>query len=485
MKKVIYLILLAMLPGLKTLAQSNVVYKDQVRIENQAVTRSDDNRLTVSMDIVLQENMKITSNHAATLTPILEHDGINKALLPVVVYGRRRQLVNERNNNVPQGAFAIVRRKRHTEQRINYLVQLTYEAWMQNADLVMDADLCGCRDLVEASTLDRITTLNIEPAKIEPDIAYIPPKAEEVKYRAVEGRAFLEFPVNKTVIYPDYRKNQVELAKIRATIDTIRTDRNISITGIRIHGYASPEGGYANNARLAKGRTEALLTYVRTYYDFPQKLLSMDSTPEDWAGFRKFIENSDLQQKDEILQIIDLDEKDMDAKEHRIARIVGGETYRYLLKECYPALRHSDYVISYKVRGFNVDETRELIKTHPQQLSLQEIYNLAQTYKPGSEEYNHTFQVAVLMFPDDPTANLNAAAMEIQRGGDLTAAKKYLAKADQNAAETINNLGIVALLEGDYDTAEQCFIRVREAGMAAQAEINLAEVEKQRNFPKK
>ena len=53
--------------------------------------------------------------------------------------------------------------------------------------------------------------------------------------------------------------------------------------------------------------------------------------------------------------------------------------------------------------------------------------------------------------------------MEIQRGGDLTAAKKYLAKADPNAAETINNLGIVALMEGNYDTAEQYFIRARKA----------------------
>ena len=463
MKKILYLILLAMLTGLESQAQSNVVYKEQIRIENQSVNRNSDNILTISMNVILLENMKITSNHAATLTPILELDGTNKALPPIVVYGRRRQLVNERNNNVPQDAFAIVRRKRHSEQRVNYLVQVPYEAWMQHAGLVMDADLCGCRDLVEAGTLDRIATLNIEPPGTEANIAYIPPKAEEVKYRTIEGRAFLDFPVNKTVIYPEYRGNQAELAKIRTTIDTIRTDLNISITGIRIHGYASPEGGYANNARLAKGRAEALLNYVRHYYDFPEKLLSMDSTPEDWAGFRKFIANSTLPQKEEILQIIDLDEKDMDTKERRIARFVGAKTYRYLLQECYPALRHSDYVISYKVREFNVDEARVLIKTHPQQLSLQEIYNLAQACQPGSEEYNHAFQVAVLMFPDDPTANLNAAAMEIQRGGDLTAAKKYLAKADPNAAETINNLGIVALMEGNYDTAEQYFIRARKA----------------------
>lgn len=85
MKKVIYLILLVTLPGLKSQAQSTVVYKDQVRIENQSVTRSEDNRLTISMDIIMQANMKITSNRFATLTPILEADGRTKSLPPVVL----------------------------------------------------------------------------------------------------------------------------------------------------------------------------------------------------------------------------------------------------------------------------------------------------------------------------------------------------------------------------------------------------------------
>ncbi len=481
MKKVIYLLLLAVLPELNLQSQT-VVYKDQVRVENQSVNRSDDNRLTIAMDIILQANMKISSNHSATLTPILEGNGHSKTFPAVVVYGRRRALVNKRGNTVPQDAFVILRRKHKTEQKVSYLVQLPYEAWMQKATLVMDADLCGCRNIVEANTLDPITTLNIERIKLQPNIAYITPKAEEIKHRAVDGSAFLDFPVNKTVIYPDYRRNQAELAKIRATIDTIRNDKNISITSIRLEGYASPEGSYANNDRLAKGRTAALLNYVRNYYDFPEGVLTMSSTPEDWAGFRRFVVNSALSQKEEILQIIDSDEKDMDAKEKRIARLVGSETYRFLLDECYPALRHSDYTVSYTVRGFNTEETKEIINTHPQQLSLQEIFNLAQTYEQGSEKFNHAFQVAALMFPNDPTANLNAAAMEIQRGGDLSIAKKYLAKADPSVGATLNNIGVIALIEGDLDKAELYFNRAQEAGIP-EAQANLLEVIKQRNFP--
>ena len=482
MKRIIYLIILLILPGMKSLAQSTVVYKDQVRIENQSVTRNDDNRLTVSMDVIMQANMKISSNRSATFTPILKTNGHSKMLPPIVVYGRRRALVNERNHNVPEDAFVIMRRKRKTEQRVNYLIQLPYEAWMQKANLVLDADLCGCGNLVEANTLDPITTLNIERIKLHPAIAYITPQAEEIKYRAIVGSAYLDYPVNKTIIYPEYRRNQAELAKIRAIIDTVRNDKNITITGIRLEGYASPEGGYANNARLAKERTAALLSYVRNYYDFPEGLLTMNFIPEDWVGLRKFIESSALPRKAEILNIIDMDERDMDAKEKRLARFVGPDTYRFLLTECYPALRHSDYTVSYTVRGFDLEETRQLIHTRPQQLSLQEIFNLTQTYEPGSEEFNHAFQIAALMFPNDATANLNAAAMEIQRGGDLTIAKKYLAKADPKAGATQNNLGIIALIEGDLDTAEQYFTEAKVAGIS-EADANLQEVAKQRNFP--
>lgn len=76
MKKVIYLLLLVILPGLS--ARHQTVYKDQVRVENQSITRSDDNRLTIAMDIIMQTNMKISSNRSATLTPILEANGHTK-----------------------------------------------------------------------------------------------------------------------------------------------------------------------------------------------------------------------------------------------------------------------------------------------------------------------------------------------------------------------------------------------------------------------
>lgn len=480
MKRIIYLLLIIVLPQLNVTAQT--VYKNQVRIENQSITRNEDNRLTIAMDIVMQSNMRISSNHAAILTPILETKGYTKALPAIFVYGRKRALVNGRNNSTPKDAYTTIRHKRNTEQRVSYLVQVPYEKWMNRANLVMDADLCGCRDIVEADALDPITTLNLTPAKPKPHIAYIIPTEETAtKQRSIEGKAYLDFPVNKTEIHPNYRNNNLELAKIRATIDTVQNDKYTSITHLSIEGFASPEGSYTSNARLAQGRALSLMNYVRSFYHLPEEMTTVESTPEDWAGFRKFIFSSDMDKKKQILEIMDDNESDFDKKEMKIRALVGPTVYKQLLTECYPALRHSDYEISYTIRNFNLEEIKALLHTSPQYLSLQEIYKVAQSYEPGSDAFNDAFLVAVTMYPNDATANLNAASMEIQRGGDMTAAKKYLKKADQTQGATLNNLGIVALLENDQETASDYLKRAQAAG-CKEAEHNLQELAKLLDF---
>ena len=40
------------------------------------------------------------------------------------------------------------------------------------------------------------------------------------------------------------------------------------------------------------------------------------------------------------------------------------------------------------------------------------MYLVAQTYEEGSEDFNEVFHIAVRMYPHDPIANINAAAME-------------------------------------------------------------------------
>lgn len=88
-------------------------------------------------------------------------------------------------------------------------------------------------------------------AAFVPDVAYIAPAYEEVKARQESGSSFVDFAVSSTDINPDYRNNRAELAKIGHTLAAVRSNRFATITGVSVIGYASPEGAYELNARLA------------------------------------------------------------------------------------------------------------------------------------------------------------------------------------------------------------------------------------------
>lgn len=315
----------------------------------------------------------------------------------------------------------------------------------------------------------------MEPYQVKPSVAYIMPAAEAVKHRSIEGKAYLDFPVNQMTIDPTYRKNPNELAKICATIDTVKNDKNIQIIGIDIRGYASPEGKFAANARLAQGRSEALKQFVSKLYNFSSQIFTVSSTPEDWDGLRNYISLWDNKDKDALLDIVNKKGEDLDAKEYRLRTVAAGVPYAALLANCYPTLRHSDYVVRYVVRGFTTEEAKSIVETRPQLLSLQEMFNVAQTYEEGSDKFNQVFSAAALMYPEDPTANLNAASIKIIKK-DYATAKKYLKKADQKLGATLNNLGIIAMVEGEWEQASSYFNQAKAAGIL-QAEENLKELE--------
>ena len=303
---------------------------------------------------------------------------------------------------------------------------------------------------------------------------------EDVKKRSIEGSAFLDFPVNKITIYPEYRKNPSELQKIRETIDVVRNDKYATITEVSIKGYASPEGSYSNNTYLAENRAKALLNYVRNLYDFKDARFTVDFEPEDWAGLERMVKESNLEGKDEILAIIHADTpKDWDQREWKLKNVNGGADYRIILRDIYPALRHSDYAVKYTIRNFTVQEAKELIYTDPKQLSLNEMFQVAQTYEPGSEKYNEIFEIAVRMYPNDPVSNLNAAitAIDSRRFDD---ARRYLAKAADVPEKKLAEAALL-MLEGKLDEAESILTQLKGTSIAAQAEENLKQITAKRN----
>ena len=99
---------------------------------------------------------------------------------------------------------------------------------------------------------------------------------------------------------------------------------------------------------------------------------------EDWIGLRNTIKASNLSDRDEILKVLDI--SDINKRKAQLKALNGGRTYRMLLDDYYPALRRIDYTLAYIARPFDVNEAKQVIKTKPQYLSLNEMFVVANTY---------------------------------------------------------------------------------------------------------
>ena len=476
MKSIRYILFALVLP-VATSMMAQEVAGSQIRIDNKVVSLGADTQLQIGMDVTIPTDMEVNSNTMLMLTPVLVEkntDGATKALPAIYVYGRARQVVAERNGKIPADAFTVLRRDNGTSQTIQYNARVPYEKWMNGSELKMMAAVQGCANCVKEENLAVVCPVLLERYQVKPAIAFVKPAAE-VKIRAEKGSAYLDFPVNQTKIYPDYRRNPYELEKIDRTISVVKENADTKITGITLHGYASPEGSYSNNARLAKGRSEALKNFVMGKYSLSADMFIVESTPEDWAGLRAYVEENNVAHKSQVLDLIDSKIENLDAKEARI-KALDPQMYQSLLQNCYPGLRHTDYVIHYTVRPYNLDEAKSLLKSRPQLLSLEEMYLVALTYAEGSEEYNDVFDIAVRMYPQDPIANINAAAMELKRG-NVDQAQRYLQRSDASSAAVQNNKGVYYLLKGDLAEAESCLNKAKSLG-STEAVANLEELRK-------
>lgn len=414
--------------------------------------------LVVSIQLDITRNL--SANESVVLVPQLSDSLDNFVQFPsIYLNGRKQHIFFQREIGRREADSEELRRRNNTLQEIRYLRSVPFSPWMRHATLSLIEKECGC-GVPRSEDSTYLTRLNMLP-DIRPHVAFIAPHVEEVKLREESGRAFLDFPLNETTIYPEYRNNPAELAKIKHSIDLIKNDTNVVISRIDIHGYASPEGPYANNERLARERTRTLKDYVCSQYTFNDTLFTTRHTAEDWEGFTRLLADTAMTHREELLQIA-TGKGSPDQKERKMRKRYPRE-FSFMLEHWLPALRHSDYTIHYVVRPFTVEQAKQVFGSNPKNLSIEEMFRIAQTYRPGTPEYNKVFMTAVLFNPEHPVANLNAACILLSQGNAKDAAP-YLEKAGESPEKTLL-LGITRMLEGDYTEAENLLRRAEEAGL--------------------
>ncbi len=416
-----------------------------------------------------------------------------RLVMPVVVYSgkqrylyeRRRELLSDSYHVEPYHIYKGVKKNKAYE--LGYKISVPYYSWMEHAGITFREYTHDCSGDNQSGNGVLVADLNPAPVYVEPEVwkpdaslfpnlvSFLDPEVEEVKARASMISLNIGFPVNVTEVRPSFGNNAHELSRADSLITALQ-NRNelLDIRGVGICGYASPEGTYANNERLAKGRSQSFKQYLVNNYRSSEYIRDAHTTwvAEDWDGVGRLVQTNDtIAQKQDVLAIVYDNSIAPDRKDVMLQHIVWwSSNYKIILKDLYPKLRRIELKVDYTVHQLSDAQARELLYTNPDMLSLDEIYRVAKYYEHGSRQYREVYEIAAKQYPNDVIANNNAAAALLQEG-NAAEALPYLEKTKGSNVSLINYGAYWYIME-DLDKATDYFNLAKAAGIE-QAEQNL------------
>lgn len=393
----------------------------EVGVADAAFERNGSN-IEVDFDIDLSR-LDLKSTGAVLLTPRMVNGNDSVDLPSVGIYGRRRYYHYVRNGeSMLTGKDETVLRTADCPDTFAYSAAVPYGEWMSGARLKLACYEYGCCN----SILDEWMLGLGGYVEYVPKMLYVTPVAQGVKTDSITGTAYVIFEVDKTVLKPEIMDNRTEIGKINASIDTVRSDKDITILNVDLKGFASPESPYSHNADLAKGRVQALKTHLQRLHHFDEGVVRTGYEPENWEGLRRFVERSNLEHRSEILAMIDSG-MEPDAKEAAIKRAYPDE-YKFLLDNCYPSLRRTDYCIRYVVaewRGIRSDVNGVLITmANFSGVYYQKDENTRALITPEMIRFADDASYAVLV--DDAESNTFYLSRDAAETADIEAVNKQL-----------------------------------------------------------
>ena len=419
-------------------------HAQEINIGQTVARKISDDKVEVSFSMDCS-TLRLPSRRQMVITPLIisRSESDTLALPSVCIAGRNRYRMNKRKERLYGKEYGkapvagegqeMIRFNRKRDMLLEYNETVPAQEWMSGARVEIFRELQGCAGCGEALGNAPVAELPLFKEEVErPNLQIMVAQAEE-KRRSFTRSAYLNFKVNQSALLADYMNNPVELAKIYSSIDSIREDNNYRIARIEIVGYSSPEGSYAANARLSEQRAKALEQNLKHAYQLDDSMIDCRSVPENWEGLAAWLREYRPSYMQKVLYIIG-QTPEPDARDAKIKAIDGGKIYNALLQEVYPKLRLVEYTVSYTVVPFSVEQGREIIKTRPDKMNHNEMYQVAASYGEGSDEYNRIIRMIAARFPGDRIANNNAAIVAWETG-DYDAMRVYLKRLEEIKAE--------------------------------------------------
>ena len=281
---------------------------------------------------------------------------------------------------------------------------------------------------------------------------------------AQKQEANVKFLIGQAQLRKSELQNNSVQEFVRLINDIAKDQQGKMIEAIEVSAYASPDGGYALNEKLAGKRQDVTTDYVQQLLKKANAESSIDAkyTAEDWEGFQQLVAASNIQDKDVILRVLSM-YKDPEEREQQIKNISAG--FRELADGILPQLRRARMIINYQIIGRDDAQILKQIQDDPSKLSVEELLYGASLYKNDPEKAEAAYRKAAELFPNDARAFNNVGIMQMAKG-NTQEAQKWLEKARQlngSLPEANANLGLLALQKGNVQEAENLIAKAANA----------------------
>ena len=460
-------------------AQS-VVTTNGVMVSDIAIVPHDD-RVNVDM-LFDMSDLRVRSNYSLQITPILTNGREMVQLPPVVIDGRRRSIVHKRqDSDLYDSIKTYVRRHNNKDQVMEYDADIPMEQWMMDSELILKEEWCSCHDIPLSEELVAVATVS-EPATVpsmpseeqtlpqqqssenlSPRMAYVMPAASSEQ--SVMGDMDIYFAVNKSDVNASFMDNSEEMKSVAEALS------QGGVSKIHLMGYASPEGPYEFNKKLAERRAESVKSYLANHNLNKDITVISDSSPANWDEVKRMLGETFIENWRGIVAIID-DPAIAPADKNGAIRKKYPVEYDFMLTTWYPMLRVTEISVECAPKRHTVEQAKALMQSAPSELSLEDIYMVALTYDKGSKEWNEIILFAVERFPLSPEARVNAANVAMANG-DYDLAAEYLQGVPANMPQAINSRGILAMSQGNYSEAMTLFQQAEQDGVS-EASYNIS-----------
>lgn len=296
------------------------------------------------------------------------------------------------------------------------------------------------------------------------------------RVKTQKQEANIKFLVNQANLRKSELKNNsvTEFVKMLKKINADREGLNLS--NVEVQAYASPEGGFKFNDKLAGKRQNVSEKYVKDQLKKAKMNANIDAhyTAQDWDGFQRLVQASNLQDKDVILRVLSM-YKDPEEREQQIRNMSAA--FRELADGILPELRRSRLIINYETIGRSDDQIQEQYNADAAKLSADELLYFASLQDTQADQ-EKVYKKTAELYDKDYRAYNNLATIALSKG-DKAAAASYLAKAlalDANSAESNANKGLMSLAAGNMAEAEAAIAKgaTSETTAYAQGVLSLA-----------